>query len=72
MDETEDQDDEDSVEFAVQDGYISYGSAIKLVCCVTGLSLPKLVCCVCVCVCVVCLCSVSVCLSVCLYVNEYL
>ena len=58
VDESEDQDDEDSIEFAVQDGYISYGSAVKLVCCNTGLSLPKLVClcvrvCVCVCVCLV-------------------
>jgi len=44
VDEIEDQGDEDSVEFAVQDGYIHYGSAVKLVCCNTGLSLPKLVC----------------------------
>lgn len=44
VDESEDQDeDNDSVEFTVQDGYISYGSAVKLVCCTTGLSLPKLV-----------------------------
>ena len=47
VDETEEQGDEDSVEFAVQDGYISYGSAVKLVCCSTGLSLPKLVCSLC-------------------------
>ena len=64
MDESEDQDDEeDSVEFAVQDGYISYGSAVKLVCCSTGLSLPKLVC-VCVCQCV----SVSECQCQCMFV----
>ncbi|XP_065901277.1 recombining binding protein suppressor of hairless-like isoform X2 [Dysidea avara] len=44
VDESEEQeDDNDSVEFAVQDGYISYGSAVKLVCCTTGLSLPKLI-----------------------------
>ena len=66
MDESEDQGDEDSVEFAVQDGYISYGSAVKLVCCSTGLSLPKLVCvCVCVLVCACVLVCVHVCVCVC-------
>ena len=33
----------ESEEFTVRDGYVHYGSTIKLVCAVTGMALPRLV-----------------------------
>lgn len=39
-------DESESEEFSVREGYVHYGSTVKLVCSVTKMALPRLVCCV--------------------------
>ena len=39
-----DDDESEGEEFTVRDGYIHYGQTVKLVCSVTGMALPRLVC----------------------------
>lgn len=39
-------DESESEEFSVREGYVHYGSTVKLVCSVTKMALPRLVSCV--------------------------
>ncbi len=40
---TVDENEDEGEEFTVRDGYIQYGSTVKLVCSETGMALPRLV-----------------------------
>ena len=40
---TVDENESESEEFTVREGYIHYGSTVKLVCSITGMALPRLV-----------------------------
>ena len=40
---TVDDNESEAEEFTVKEGYIHYGSTVKLVCAVTGMALPRLV-----------------------------
>ena len=42
-------DESESEEFSVREGYVHYGSTVKLVCSVTKMALPRLVSCVFLC-----------------------